>query len=306
MGKAPSSRREPISVVIPTRDRPAQLARCLEVLKQSVNAQDEVLVVDSASRSTEVAVIAASHGARCVRVERPGASRARNVGWRNATHPLIAFIDDDVHVADDWADRMAEALLAEGVAFVTGRIGVLQGQEVHDPQPVMLDPEGRRLDAHTRADFGASANVGLHRWALEGVAGFDERIGPATWFPGAEDKDLFDRLVLKGYVGRYDPAVSVDHDAWRSRRDRLRQQWGYGKGTGARLRLLHMRDRRRATTAAVDLLWRRGFVQGFVRVRQRWAVGAASSFLRCVGGVLGFLVATGRLREPWPPQRHSE
>jgi GT2 family glycosyltransferase len=291
--------RAPLTVVVPTRNRADRLAGCLAQLQKSTSTDDEILVVDSASTDDATARVAAEHGARYVRVDEPGASRARNAGWRAARNELVAFIDDDVHVDDDWADAMATALVDDGVAFVTGWIGDA-GSDQQDPQPLMIDPNPRVLDRATRGAFGASANVGARRGALERIDGFDERIGPATWFAAGEDADFFDRLVLAGLTGRYSPAVRVEHDHERSRSDRLRLHWSYGKGSGARIRLLLMSDRSRAAREARELLWRRGVVQGVVRVRQRWAVGAACSFLRVTGALVALARASVALRTRWP------
>lgn len=291
--------REPLSVVVPTKDRAERLAGCLDLLCKSVGAQDEVLVVDSASRSADTLRVAQQYDVRYVRADQPGASRARNLGWQSATHELIAFVDDDVRVDSDWADAMARALAAPGVAFVTGWIGVA-GESQPDPQPLMVDPQPRELDAQTRAAFGASANVGARRDALRRVGGFDERLGPPSWFAAAEDADLFDRFVLAGLTGRYCPDVRVDHEHTRSRAETLRLHWSYGKGTGARLRLLLRRDRARAAREARELLWRRGVAQMFGRLRQRWVTGAACSALRVVGAVVAFGCALVALRASWP------
>jgi GT2 family glycosyltransferase len=292
------SAREPLSIVVPTRDRSDRLAGCLKLLGKSVGPQDEILVVDSASVGDGTAQVAQEYDVRCIRADQPGASRARNVGWRAATHDRIAFIDDDVLVETDWADAMARALSEPGIAFVTGWIGVA-GEAQPDPQPLMVDPQPRLLDRATRGAFGASANIGVRRSALATVGGFDERLGPPTWFAAAEDADLFDRLVLAGLTGRYCPDVRVDHEHMRSRAQTLQLHWSYGKGTGARIRLLLRRDRARAAREARDLLWRRGVAQAFLRVRQRWAVGAACSVLRVLGGCTAFARAGIALREPW-------
>jgi GT2 family glycosyltransferase len=300
MTSAAPPAREPLTVVVPTRDRADRLVGCLDWLRKSVAAQDEVLVVDSASSTGETERVAKQYDVRYVRVDQPGASRARNAGWRAATHELIAFIDDDVRVDSDWADAMARALAEPDVMFVTGWIGV-SGESQPDPQPLMVDPVSRRLDRETRGAFGASANVGARRAALQQVGGFDERLGPPSWFAAAEDADLFDRLVLAGLTGRYCPGVRVDHEHARSRTETLRLHWSYGKGTGARIRLLLPRDRARAARETRELLWRRGVAQALVRVRQRWATGAACSLLRVVGASTAFARAVVALRAPWPP-----
>ena len=72
--------------MVPTRDRPGHLAACLASLRASLDAADELIVVDSASIAPEVAGVAHAHGATVMREALPGASRARNRGWREAHH----------------------------------------------------------------------------------------------------------------------------------------------------------------------------------------------------------------------------
>lgn len=291
----------PLSVVIATRDRTAMLDNCLTLLGAAMPKPAEIVVVDTASPDDATAQVAAAHGAVYLRLDSPGVCHARNVGWQMATNDLIAFIDDDVRVYPGWAGAMAQAFDEDGVDFVTGWIGIPPGQEeAQDPQPLMVEMDARRLDRSTREHMGASANMGARRAALEQVGGFDERLGPATWFSASEDHDLFDRLVLAGCVGSYRPDVGVDHEAWRGRRARLRQHWRYGKGTGARIRLLMQRDRARAAREARELLWRHAAVEAAVRLRQRWKMGFACSVLRLAGGLLGFAVALVTIRAPWP------
>src|SRR5690242_7103115 len=87
------------TVVVPTRDRPSQLAACLDSLRSALREGDELVVVDSASRdAAAVAAVARSAGARLVRCELPGVNRARNSGWRAGSRDVVLFTDDDVVV----------------------------------------------------------------------------------------------------------------------------------------------------------------------------------------------------------------
>jgi glycosyltransferase involved in cell wall biosynthesis len=68
----------PATVVVPTRDRPDSLARCLEALAAQSLAGLEVVVVDDGS----VVPVPAPPGARLVRLPGLGAAAARNAGAR--------------------------------------------------------------------------------------------------------------------------------------------------------------------------------------------------------------------------------
>ncbi len=240
--------RPPLTVVIPTRDRPGQLASCLATVMTAVGPDDEVLVIDSASRDpAAVAEVATDAGARLLRTERPGASLARNLGWRAAANERIAFVDDDVRVDPGWADAMVAALAVPGTHWVTGLVG-MRPEETSTalPAATLVESEPKILDGSTGEHPGHSANLGIHRAAADRVGGFDERLGPGRPFEAAEDVDLFDRLLTAGLHGRYDPSVRATHEQWRTRRERMRLDWGYGKGSGARLAKLVRLDRRRA------------------------------------------------------------
>ena len=79
-----------ISVVVPTRDRPEALARCLAALAWQ-RAQLEIIVVDDGD--------AGGAGAPGARVDRAPAARgpaaARNLGARAARGDVVCFTDDD-------------------------------------------------------------------------------------------------------------------------------------------------------------------------------------------------------------------
>src|SRR5262249_2777786 len=92
----------PVSVVVCTRDRPRPLERCLTSLVAACYAGVEIIVIDSASATTETAQVVASfagdHPVRYLREEQPGLDRARNRGLAEARHGIVAFTDDDVRV----------------------------------------------------------------------------------------------------------------------------------------------------------------------------------------------------------------
>jgi GT2 family glycosyltransferase len=277
------------------------LKRCLETLLADGRRDDEIIVVDSAPSNDETAKVAASYDVRYLRVELPGVSRARNAGWRAAHNELIGFVDDDVRLHPGWRDAMATALATPELAFVAGWIGVPPEQaDAKDPQPCIVLKEPLRFDRDSPRYFAAGANIGVRRSCLEAAGGFDERLGAGSFFGAAEEVDLFDRLIATGCVGEYRPEVRVDHDAWRTQRDRLRQQWSYGKATGARLRLLVRRDRARVPSILRRTFWKRGLKLAYRYAREGWWGGAVSEVFRMCGVVTGFVAAWPVFRRPWP------
>jgi glycosyltransferase involved in cell wall biosynthesis len=246
-----------LSVIVPTKDRPAMLAGCLDALRDALRTDDELIVVDSASAdAAAVATVAAAAGARVVRCVQPGASRARNAGVAAARHEVVAFVDDDVRVAPGWATGIASAFVDASVSFVTGRVDAPPGQtERQRLVAIKDDPEPAVLDRDTPSPLGASANLGVRRSVLAAVGGFDEMLGGGAPLEAAEDLDLFDRLLAAGHVGRYEPAALAWHEQWREGWSLVRLDWRYGIGSGARIAKLVRGDRRRVGRVLREVFW---------------------------------------------------
>jgi glycosyltransferase involved in cell wall biosynthesis len=283
-----------LSVVIPTLDRPQLLARCLATVARSLRPGDEVLVADASADADAVASVVAEHGATLVRCPHAGSSFQRNVGAAKAKADVIAFIDDDVRVAEGWAGAIAQAFADNpGAAFLTGRIDVPPEQAGYErPVSIKSEPEEAVLTPESRGTLGHSANMAVRRDAFEAVGGFDEAIGPGTRLKASEDSELFDRFFAAGYEGRYEPAALAWHDQWRSRRDLVRLEWTYGIGTGARLARLARRDRARARAVVADDLWGNGLRIVPSLVRQRYEFGVAFVLARLAGASVGFVRAS--------------
>lgn len=289
-----------LSVVVPTRDRPEFLVRCLESISRSLRPGDELLVADSGVPNEMVDAAVAQCGARLLRC-RPGASYQRNVGAGEAKHEIIAFVDDDVWVAPEWAAAVVDAFVTHpDVAFMTGRLELPEGQRGFGrPVSIKSQLEPAELTASTKGTLGHSANLAVRRDAFQVVGGFDERLGPGAAFRAAEDGDLIDRFFAAGYVGRYEPAALGWHDQWRSRADLVKLDWSYGIGMGARLARLARADRKRARTIASEYLWQNALRVLPTHVHQRNKRAVLIVLARVAGAGLGFIRAllTGFARE---------
>ncbi|MDD7941780.1 glycosyltransferase [Actinomycetospora lutea] len=116
-----------VSVVVPVRDRPAELARLLAAVVDS--GVGEVVVVDDGSADpAATARVAASAGARVVRhdVSR-GPAAARNTGAAASTGALVAFLDSDVVPEPGWLAPLLGHLADPAVALAAPRIVAWSG-----------------------------------------------------------------------------------------------------------------------------------------------------------------------------------
>jgi GT2 family glycosyltransferase len=278
--------RPAVSVVVPTRDRPAMLERALAHVQDALGADDEVIIVDSFSQ-----VPVAVPGARVIRAARPGASRARNIGWRAAAHSIVAFVDDDVVVSPEWASALAGALEARPeAAFVTGRIDRLNPADY--PVAVKESSAAAPLTSATIGVLGHGASMAVRRSALVQVGGFDEELGGGARYPAAEELDLFDRLFASGWTGWYEPSAVAWHDQWRSKGQRLQLAWRYGVGMGARLAKLQRTDPQRAMRVARDVVWDTSVRSAAHHARAGYQTALAIDILNVGGCCSGWARAT--------------
>lgn len=283
--------RPPLSIIVPSRDRPEKLDRCLAALSAACGPDDELIAVDSASvDSNRFTEIATRHGARTVRCDLPGVNRARNAGWRAAGHALLAYCDDDVIVEHDWADAFARAAAAHpDAAFITGRLAAHAGDGVaHANVALKDDPNPAVLDRTSRGDLGHGASILVRASALAAVDGWDAAMGNGGRFKSSPETDLYDRLFLAGFTGRYEPAVVAYHDQWRDSRGLIRLDWRYGFGNGARIAKLVRTDRPRARQVAGEAAWGWGVARLPAPLRNRNKTETARIAARLAGTATGF------------------
>lgn len=288
-----TTKEEPISVVVATRDRPEHLVACLDALCASTADGDEIIVVDSGSRGSATWKVSQAYPVRFLRCERPGASLARNTGWRASQSPIVAFVDDDVRVEPTWAQSLRESFASHPEAsFLAGRLG-LRDEDADAERPVAFFDEGSPfvIDETVIDDYGHGANLAVRRDVLVDVGGYSQRLGPGTLWPAAEDRDLVDRLLARGHRGRYEPTVRAVHVQWRRRPQLLRLEWRYGLGLGARLCSLRRWDRRRYQ-AVSRIAWKdQGFVVLLRCLRAGYEFEALSIVARLVGTAVGLITA---------------
>ena len=112
----PSGHYPSLTVAVCTRNRPEDLARCLEHLLRlrtvppGTSREFEILVIDNApsdDRTKNLVNILA--GVRYVREPLPGLDFARNRAIRESTTELLAYIDDDAVADRGWLDGLKEA-----------------------------------------------------------------------------------------------------------------------------------------------------------------------------------------------------
>jgi len=203
-----------VTVLIPVRDRVAELRRCLA----AAGTGYPVLVVDDGSADPD-AVRGAALAAGARLIQRPssgGPAAARNTGLAALTSEFVAFLDSDCEPPPGWIDGLAGHFADPLVAAVAPRVVAAPGTGP------TLDQGGQpaRVAPLTRVSYVPTAALVARRSALGG--GFDEALRYG------EDVDLIWRLTGAGWRVRYEPAVEVHHAAAGSLTGILHRRFRYG------------------------------------------------------------------------------
>src|SRR3989344_5411401 len=97
-----------ISVVIPAHNESKYIGRCLKsVFKYGHKYLYEIIVVDNASTDDTAVVALSFPGVRVVREEKKGITCARQKGLETATGDIIAYIDADTEISQNWFETIA-------------------------------------------------------------------------------------------------------------------------------------------------------------------------------------------------------
>jgi len=229
----------PITVGIATRDRPGDLARCLDAVLGGTVLPAEVLVIDQ-SRDEETATVVSQRAAtspvvvRCVRQLADGLSRSRNGVVAHATSDVVAVTDDDCVPDAHWVEVVATELTADSrLDAIAGRVLPL-GPERDGLVAVSSRTSTRRHDYVGKAPpwlVGTGANFAARTARLRALGAYDVRLGVGSDGKAGEDMDMIHRLLRDGARIRYEPDAIVYHERQPvTQRAKSRRTYGHGIG----------------------------------------------------------------------------
>lgn len=191
-----------ISVIVPALNEEQLLPECLRSLKnQQFDRPYEIIVVDNGS-DDGTAEAAAREGVRVVVEPHHGVTWARQKGLETAAGSILAFVDADTTVADDWLAQIFDSLMKNPTwAAVSGRIRYTESDNWRGKLPNVMvffslysDMAFRWLFRKPGTLWGA--NFGVRKEALVKAGGFNKNI---KFF--GDDTELSLRLGKVGKIG---------------------------------------------------------------------------------------------------------
>lgn len=249
-----------VTVVVPTRDAPSMISRCVEgLLHKTTYPQLEVIVVDNQSTDPEalryLSGLAGHSAVRVVRYDRPfNFSAINNFAVAQARGTVICLLNNDTEViSPDWLEEMTGHLMQPHVGVVGAKLYYPDGRVQHGGD--VVGPGGCANHLHSGIDGGdpgycrravvaqelsAVTAACLISWRdlYRNLGGLDEKYLPVAF----NDVDYCLRVREAGYRVVWTPHAELYHHesvsrggdkSWRARlRARrevaiMRRRWGH-------------------------------------------------------------------------------
>jgi glycosyltransferase involved in cell wall biosynthesis len=237
-----------ISVIIPTMNRKALLAKALDSLARQTYPPDrfEILVIDNGCQM-ETKRLCHELSRRISNVfylpnPSPGLHSCRNMGLRQSKGQIAAFVDDDIKAFRSWLDGINEGFADRTVGMVGGK--ALPDYEV-PPPPWMKrlwrqQAGGRVLGSHSLVDMGDQpreispsfvfgCNYSIRRNLAIELGGFNPDGFPRNLirYRGNGEMALSIAIRQQGYKVWYNPKASVYHYVAAERLTKGYVEWRY-------------------------------------------------------------------------------
>jgi len=206
-----------VTVAIPTYGRDEVLVATIEALLGL--GASELVVVDQTPRHGPVTearleALAARRRIRWIRLSPPSIPVAMNVALREATRPLVLFVDDDVIPGDHLLIGHATSYADDATWGVVGQVLQPGQQPAPGPHRFTMSGLGACLDFPFNSAIPAqvanvmAGNLSVRREMALAVGGFDENfVGVAYRF----ETEFCRRLLRAGGRVLFQPAASIHH-----------------------------------------------------------------------------------------------
>jgi len=301
-----------VTVVIFTCDRPEDLTRCLDSVLAQTYRDYQILIVNNGE---SIDGITSGKPVRVINDRTKKLSYLFNLGWRNCSSELIAYLADDTQVSGSWLKEGLSSLSAGAlVAVATGPLVspyeftgqmhklysgakksallrpfaqfyhsfILEGKTF---EPCVLCQSGSYtlgqgfepdFDCEREVDLATTSSMIIRRPALEKIGGFDE-----NFYFNHADGDLFIRLKKSGYRIIYNPRMRAVHF---NRMGPSRHAFIIGRDTA----FFYLKDIRPKSLRGVVAALCNIFI-----LNAYWVISSvASCDIRRLGGITGFIKGT--------------
>jgi glycosyltransferase involved in cell wall biosynthesis len=228
-----------LSLVIPTYNRSEQIIKTLEsVVAQRYNASlwECIIVDNNSSDDTRVRVeeLIAKHdklNLRYIFEPKQGLSHARNCGIAHSRGEIIAFVDDDETIVEEFVmqyvalfDARPDAMAAGGRIIPEYISGEPRWMSHFVALPIANPLDyGDYVRLFPRGKHPGGGNMAVRRAVIEQIGTFDTELGrTGEKLIGGEECDFFERMYAHNMPIYYVPRAAIYH---RIGKEKLTEQY---------------------------------------------------------------------------------
>jgi cellulose synthase/poly-beta-1,6-N-acetylglucosamine synthase-like glycosyltransferase len=216
-----------ISMIIITKNEEQSIGKLLESIQKQTLPPNEVIVIDASTDST--AEIAKEYGATVIYEPVRLRGKARNTGFLASKGDFLALSDADYVLDPNWLKFLYQRVTqSDNIGGVSAKILALNKEK--------LIP--RLIESTSQIPRLGNAVMLYRRRAV---------LDAGIWNPklhNAEDIDLAQRVIKKGYKIVYEPRARAYHHHPEKLSDFLKKQFEYGQGSMLAKRFEHTLSRR--------------------------------------------------------------
>jgi glycosyltransferase involved in cell wall biosynthesis len=223
-----------VSIIVPTYNEEADIARTMDALAAQTYRPLEVVVVDASRDRTPVIVGSYEGRVPGLRLvpqgDKPGVSVARNIGLREARGEVVVILNADVFPDPDFVERIVPHF-ERGADYL-----LIDSRVANDGVfPRYLRARHSYFAARGQAELGEelywTEGYSCRREAALAVGGFPEEFGRNT----AGEDAIFGRRMAERFKRATDFSIVVPHVAPNAWPEFWRQRLGRGRGGAYRL-----------------------------------------------------------------------
>lgn len=211
-----------ITFIIPTLNEEANLPRLLESIAGTMGLLNYEIIVSDNGSTDNTHAIANQFGATLIVDKTATISRLRNLGQKKARFPILAFLDADIYLSEDWASNLTKEIESwpKDNLIITGNTYL-----VPEP-PSFIEKHWFSKLIKTGNNYINSGHLITTRELYQLINGFDEGLRTG------EDYDFCQRAILAGGKVIKRPSLKAFHygfpqtvkdfiarEAWHGRED---------------------------------------------------------------------------------------
>jgi glycosyltransferase involved in cell wall biosynthesis len=189
-----------ISFIIPLKNEEATIELCLESILNQMISEDEIIVVDNGSTDDSIKNICQLANIYIIYKPEATIAAVRNAGAVIAKGDILAFIDSDCVLAQNWRDNVVKSLSDESIGATGSKVDIPD-----DAVWIERAWYSQRENKCSQVSYINSGNFVVRKVIFEEVGGFTEDLVTG------EDSELGWRINRAGNVILNNPAIRSVH-----------------------------------------------------------------------------------------------